>query len=114
MPDYPNDANDAGGGYVALAWTFVLAALACAGLGMWRMLAYDSSIGSSDSLVRGDAYNMTILVTRGTGYLTLGVLFAAVAATFAVLSTRQVGLRRIQQSALSTTRAAPPPGVADS
>ncbi len=55
----------------ALFWYFM--ALVAVGAGLVTMFAYGSGFGE---LVGGDAYNLQIIATRGTGLIGVGVVCA--------------------------------------
>jgi hypothetical protein len=62
-------SNPPGEGYFAFVWLMLLAAAGLAGFGVYRMYAYDIT---TDRIVGGDAYNYTILATRGVGLIAAG------------------------------------------
>lgn len=59
-----------------LTFVFAIAALGFAIYGVDMMLTYDSSYGSSDKIVGGDAYNYMIRATRGVGFILCGVIMS--------------------------------------
>ena len=71
-----------GEGYFAMMWIFLAAAAGFAAFGAYRMFAYSET----DKIVGGDAYNFTILATRGVGLITIGCTCAIIALVFAVLN----------------------------
>jgi len=71
-----------GEGYAALAWVFLFGGIALGIFGLYRMHAYE--VG--DKIVGGDAYNYTILATRGVGFVCAGILSVSVAGVFVLMA----------------------------
>lgn len=65
-----------------LAWISILAAIGFVIAGLYRMYAYTYD----DRIVGGDAYNYTILATRGVGLICAGIIFAIIACAFILFS----------------------------
>jgi len=70
-----------GQGYSVSAVICLIIAMIFGIFGLWRMHIYRDT----DHIVGGDAYNYTILATRGVGLVCLGVLFAIVAVVFMLM-----------------------------
>jgi hypothetical protein len=83
-------------GYAALAWMFLFGGIALGIFGLYRMHAYD--VG--DKIVGGDAYNYTILATRGVGFVCAGILSVSVAGVFVLMAIAdRVGMQIAVESA---------------
>jgi len=72
-----------GGGLKAMSILFTILSLSLMAFGWWRMYSYDDEV---DKLVGGDAYNLGILASRGTGLITAGVGLGVIAVVFALLA----------------------------
>lgn len=83
LPNIPDPAPSApGAGSMITSGVFVImSALTILG-GWWRMYSYDEFGG--DKIVGADAYNYTILATRGVGIIGAGVGFGIIATVFAL------------------------------
>jgi hypothetical protein len=94
-------ATRPGEGYAAFAWMFLLAGIGLGIFGVYRMHAYDAG----DKIVGGDAYNYTILATRGVGFVCAGILSVSVAGVFVLMATAdRVGMQITEQSATGAPR----------
>lgn len=70
--------------FAPLAWLFWVGAIVLTGCGVFRMYIYDST--GADKIVGGDAYNYTILATRGVGLIAAGGTSAITAVLFMLAS----------------------------
>ena len=93
--------STSGEGYAALAWVFLFGGIVLGVFGLYRMHAYD--VG--DKIVGGDAYNYTILATRGVGFVCAGILSVTVAGVFVLMTIAdRVGMQTAVQSATVVPR----------
>ena len=96
-----------GDGYVVFAWIFLVAGLILGSFGVYRMSAYDYS----DRIVGGDAYNYTILATRGVGYICAGILCVGFSATLMLM--RAVGALHALAPQSASTVSAPSEAISE-
>jgi hypothetical protein len=80
---------------------FLLGGIVLGIFGLYRMHAYD--VG--DKIVGGDAYNYTILATRGVGFVCAGILSVTVAGVFVLMAIAgRVGMQIAGQAAVGAPR----------